>query len=143
MAKNADKLIEKVVDAEIVESEVETDGNGHGGISDADIEAFHKKEEEAEIPGIKSIYRVEDQWVGEVTDLNEREIAAYSIGDMQQAVGDQKRTKSLYHILKIAAFRYKLSKGGKGHDDAIILHRLNADMKAQSATGGANFGQPS
>jgi hypothetical protein len=44
--------------------------------------------------------------------------------------------------LKSSAFRYKISKAGKGRDDQVILHRLEADMKSQGLGGGANFGSP-
>ena len=139
MAKAKEKVELKEEDL----GDLDISGNGHKEISQAEIEAFNKKQEERSIPGIASLYRVDDKWLGEVTDLNEREIAAYAVGDMQQGLADPKRTKSAYELLRNSAFRYKISKVGKGRDDQVILHRLEADMKAQGLTGGGtNFAQP-
>ena len=133
-----------VTDEELGQPPRTIGNNGHkDGVSDAALEEFRKREDEKEIPGIKSLYRVDEEWLGEVTDLNDREVAAYSIGDMQMAMGDPHRTKPLFHILKISAFRHKISRNGKGRDDQVILHRLEADMKAQGlGSGGANIGSP-
>jgi hypothetical protein len=141
MAKTKED-IKNTKPVEVDEEEFGNNGNGNGGISQAQLDEFNKQKSEKDIPGIKSLYRVDDQWLGEVTDLNEREIAAYAIGDMQEALADPKRTKSAFSILKERAFRYKISKAGKGRDDQVILHRLEADMKTQGLGGGANFGSP-
>jgi hypothetical protein len=126
--------------------EVGVSGDGHGEASsevlaDERYKEFRRRELEKNIPGIGSLYQADDEFLGEGTRLNDREVAAYAVGDMQEAMSNlESRTESLWSILKRRSHRYKISLNGDGRQEQILLHRIKNENEIHASMEGANLG---
>ncbi len=78
------------------------------------------------------LFRVEDQWLHEVTNLNEMEINGFCIGDVQDAMLNPEDTRSVHEILKTSRMKYKISLNGDGREGAVTLKQLQVEEKAQN-----------
>ncbi len=77
----------------------------------------------------------------ESSRLNDREIISFAIGVTQREMLNIRRTESLFEVFMNSVLRFKISQGGDGRKEHIVLHQLDTDQKSQTM-GGANFGQP-
>jgi len=109
----------------------------------AEYQKFAEEEAEKEIPSSGYLFASKDKYLPEVTRLNEREIFAFAVGDVQDAVLDPDRTKSVYQIFKLSAMRNKIGFEGKGREEHIVIKQQEAEKEADAASRGALFGRGS
>lgn len=108
-------------------------------ITKEDIQKWEAIDNNKNIPGRGHLFHVRKEHLPESTRLNEREIVAFAIGDVQQAVLDHNRTESVFDIFKHNIMQYKISFEGQGRKESIILHQLTTEEKT-AALKGSMFG---
>lgn len=93
------------------------------------IQAIEQSNAIGKIPGRGSLFLAADGApLEENTRLNEREVWLYTIAYVQEQVAtNPNRTESALQLAMNKSFRLKISIGGKGRDDQIILHQLTKD----------------
>lgn len=150
MAKIYDSgMIEKDIDEELDEEDIEgdkdTDNSNHNQgvqsiqsvqVSEAEMKRIHQREMSKKVPGWGFLFHVEEEFLPEVTRLNEQAIFGFAARDMQQAVLDPNRTQSAWDIFKNRFMRYNFSFDGLGREQAIQLHQLTQDEKEAAMQGG-------
>lgn len=147
-----DKVEAPVFNVKLEEPE-NVSGNGHSPeavTSEQEEEARVKKEEEeelermreeqdnAKIPGSGYLFNVKEKHLPEATRLNEREIFTFGVGNVQDAVLNLNRTKSIFEVFRDSIFRLKISAGGKGREENIAVRQVDAEEKANAARGSLN-----
>jgi len=125
--------------------EVDVSGDGHAGVSGEDLaderyKEYRRRELEKNIPGYGVVVKADDEVLDEMTRMNEREVAAYSIGDMQQEMANLEREESLWRILTRKAKKYKKSLNGDGIQEVVLMYRITKENEVRAGMEGANLG---
>lgn len=103
-------------------------------------EEFDQANTETPIPGNKVLFNAEQGVLGETTVLNDREVYAFAVGDVKDAVVQPHRKISVYRTFRNAVFHYKKSLDGRGIDDIKELYHVSNEEKQAEANRGALFG---
>lgn len=90
---------------------------------------FQKKANAGKIPGQGSLFHIEDtKYLAEATRLTEREIWSLAVANMQQEVlCSEDREESALQIFQRHLFTLRISQGGDGREEQIIMHQLSKD----------------
>lgn len=112
----------------------------NGGLTKEELRQFREEEAAKAIPSHGFMFGVQDRYLPEATELNEREVFAFAVGDVQDAVLDPNRTESVFGIFKNKSMRNKISLNRKGRDEHVVLKQQEADRDAKAAAKGAWVG---
>jgi hypothetical protein len=133
--KRREEETEEELEEESTE-QVDTRGNGHQEMSDAEVAAFQKRELSKKIPGFGNLFHVDNEFLHESARLSKQAIFGFAARDMQQEVLNPQRTLSAWDIFKFRFMGYTISEDGKGRDESITLHHLTTEEKEAATQGG-------
>jgi hypothetical protein len=101
---------------------------------------FDQQNQENPLPGNRVLFNADERTLQETTVFNDREVYAFAVGDVKDAVVRNHRKLSVYQIFKVAVMRNKKSLEGRGIDDIKELYHVSNEEKQAEQNRGALFG---